>query len=177
MNQSKCSLVAFEYIYRTWMVLLSEAEWKLSNSATAVDGTIYFKNTEMIGCSGIVCKWVHVNPYEPIKVSGTFIDSPFNDSAHYISIWFISFFYWLSPWRCFCFDYSRCVLFNISENYDYLLVVDIFGVREWIFQSTRFVSVNISNISQENIVLWVFLRVVFVGHSRFRCVDQYKQTK
>ena len=60
MNQSKCSIVAFDYIFRTWEVLLSEVEWKLSNSATAaVDGTIHFKNTEMIiilCCSDIECK-------------------------------------------------------------------------------------------------------------------------
>ena len=37
---------------------LSEFERKSSYSAVAVDGTIYFKNTEIIGCSGggIECK-------------------------------------------------------------------------------------------------------------------------
>ena len=68
MNRSKCSLVAFDYMYRTWMVLLSEVERKPSYSAVAVDGPIYFKNTEIIRCSSIECKWVHFDSYEPIKV-------------------------------------------------------------------------------------------------------------
>ena len=55
-NQSKCSLVAFDHIDRTWMVLLSELEQKPSYSTIAGDGPIYFKNTEMIDCSGIECK-------------------------------------------------------------------------------------------------------------------------
>ena len=46
MNRSKCSLVAFDYMYRTWMVLLSEVERKPSYSAVAVDGPIYFKKTK-----------------------------------------------------------------------------------------------------------------------------------
>jgi len=34
----------------------------------AIDGPISIENTEMIGCSGIECKWVHFELQEPIKV-------------------------------------------------------------------------------------------------------------
>ena len=36
-NQSKCSIIAFDHIYRTWMVLLSEVEWKSLYSSVAAD--------------------------------------------------------------------------------------------------------------------------------------------
>ena len=50
------------------MVLLSEVERKLSHFAVVIDRTIYFKNAEMIGCSGIEYKSFDFELQEPIKV-------------------------------------------------------------------------------------------------------------
>jgi len=49
------------------MVLLSEVEQKSSHFAIVIGTTIYFKNAEMLGCSGIEYKSFDFELQEPIK--------------------------------------------------------------------------------------------------------------
>jgi len=50
-NRSKCSLVAFDHICRSPLVLLSELERKSSYYAAEMDGRIYLQNDERTSCS------------------------------------------------------------------------------------------------------------------------------
>ena len=67
-NRSKCSVVAFDHIYRIGMVLLSELERRSSYYATVIDGCVYLQNDERTSCTLKNHKSFEFELQEPIKV-------------------------------------------------------------------------------------------------------------
>ena len=119
-NRSKCSLVAFDHIYRTCTVLLSEVERMPSYSAVAVDGTIYFKNTEIICCSGISVNESISTLRNRSKCSIVAFDHIYH-FAHSISISLVLFLLLLGVsmvlvFYFFIFDVSLLLLLVITSN-------------------------------------------------------------